>query len=86
MKKALPQPIAEFNALFDLDLARHSSIEAQCAAIADDIAYNAHDLDDGLRAGLFDLDALRRGCRSSGELLGAVRERYPALDAVRTDA
>ncbi|HSO46785.1 MAG TPA: deoxyguanosinetriphosphate triphosphohydrolase, partial [Rhizobiaceae bacterium] len=83
LKKPLPKPIAEFNALFDLDLSRHSSIEAQCAAIADDIAYNAHDLDDGLRAGLFDLGALE-GLPLVGDLLGLVRERYPALDTVRT--
>lgn len=54
----LPKVIGEFNARFDLDLDKYSGIEAQCAAIADDIAYNAHDLDDGLRAGLFELDAL----------------------------
>ncbi len=40
-----------------LDL--YASLEAQAAAIADDIAYNAHDIDDGLRAGLFDLEAIR---------------------------
>ena len=39
---------------------RQATLEAQVAAIADDIAYNAHDIDDGLRAGLFDLDELRR--------------------------
>jgi dGTPase len=83
LKGALPKPISEFNALFDLDLASHSSVEAQCAAIADDIAYNAHDLDDGLRAALFDLDALR-DLPLVGELLGGVRKRYPHLDPVRT--
>jgi dGTPase len=83
LKKPLPKPIAEFNALFDLDLSRHSSIEAQCAAIADDIAYNAHDLDDGLRAELFSLDALA-GLPLVGEILGLVRERYPHLDGART--
>ncbi len=70
LKRPLPKPIAEFNSLFDLDLSRHSSIEAQCAAIADDIAYNAHDLDDGLRAGLFDLDALE-GLPLVGDLAAA---------------
>jgi len=79
----VPLPILEFNAQFDLDLARHSGMEAQCAAIADDIAYNAHDLDDALRAGLFDLDALDQ-LPLVGDLLREVRERYPALDAART--
>ncbi|MCG6857766.1 MAG: deoxyguanosinetriphosphate triphosphohydrolase [Salaquimonas sp.] len=83
LKGPVPLPILEFNAQFDLDLARHSGIEAQCAAIADDIAYNAHDLDDALRAGLFDLDALGE-LPLVGDLLRTVRELYPGLDAVRT--
>lgn len=83
LKKPVPAPILEYNALNDLDLSRHSSVEAQCAAIADDIAYNAHDLDDGLRAGLFDLDAIA-DLPLAGDLLAEVRRRYPGLDAART--
>ena len=49
----------------DLELWTYASPEAQAAAIADDIAYDAHDIDDGLRAGLFGLDDLARECRSS---------------------
>ena len=52
---APPAYIAEFDAIFPLDLRRHASAEAQVAALADDIAYNAHDMDDGLRARLFTL-------------------------------
>jgi len=48
-----PDYVAAFDQEFPLDLARHPSAEAQAAACADDIAYNSHDLDDGLRAGLF---------------------------------
>jgi dGTPase len=48
-----PPTIAAFNTLCDLDLGRQTSAEAQTAAFSDDIAYNTHDLDDGLRAGLF---------------------------------
>ena len=44
---------------FDLELHTHASAEAQVAALSDDIAYNTHDVDDGLRAGLLDFDALR---------------------------
>jgi dGTPase len=51
-----PDYIAAFDAEFPLDLRRQPSAEAQVAAFADDIAYNTHDLDDGLRAGLFDFD------------------------------
>ena len=74
----LPGPIADYNALCDLDLARHSSLEAQCAAIADDIAYNAHDLDDGLRAGLFKLEDIAE-VPLAGEHLSEIRDRYPGL-------
>jgi dGTPase len=52
---APPAYVAQFNEEFPLDLNRHASAEAQVAAFADDIAYNAHDLDDGLRAKLFTL-------------------------------
>ncbi|WP_426957248.1 deoxyguanosinetriphosphate triphosphohydrolase [Muricoccus radiodurans] len=51
-----PPYIAEYSAKHDLELDCHASAEAQAAAIADDIAYNNHDLDDGLRAGIFTLE------------------------------
>ncbi len=48
--------IAEYDAQHPLELATHASAEAQVAALSDDIAYNNHDLDDGVRAGLFSLE------------------------------
>lgn len=54
----IPAAILKFDAAFDLELDRYASAEAQVAAIADDIAYNNHDIDDGLRAGLISLDEL----------------------------
>ena len=51
--KAIPGPIASFNARWDLELETWPGLEAQIAALADDIAYVNHDIDDGLRAGLF---------------------------------
>ena len=51
-----PDYIAAFDAEYPLDLRRFASAEAQVAALADDIAYHTHDLDDGLRAGLFEFD------------------------------
>ncbi len=79
----VPQAIRDYSELQDLELSRFASVEAQCAAIADDIAYNAHDIDDGLRAGLLTLDMLR-GVDLPGRILRAVGERYPGLDPVRT--
>jgi dGTPase len=66
----------ELDALFPLDLSSHASLEAQLAAIADDIAYDNHDIDDGLRAGLLSLEQLLevpfvRACWDR------VRARYP---------
>ncbi len=79
----VPQPILDFNARYDLELSRFASLEAQCAAIADDIAYNAHDIDDGLRAGLLTLESLDE-VPLAKRLLDIVRTRYPNLDPVRT--
>ena len=56
--RAPPPAIAAYDQLHPLELGTQPSAEAQAAAIADDIAYNNHDLDDGLRAGLFTLDEM----------------------------
>src|SRR6201988_2588352 len=55
-ERGLPQAIRLYGASQDLELWSFASAEAQIAAIADDIAYDAHDIDDGLRANLFTLD------------------------------
>jgi dGTPase len=77
-----PWALAEADADFPLDLATWPSLEAQVAAIADDIAYDNHDIDDGLRAGLFTLDEVREVpiVRSCWE---GVRARYPDLPESR---
>jgi len=79
----VPPAILNYSQLHDLELNRFASVEAQCAAIADDIAYNAHDIDDGLRAGLLTLDMLR-DVTLPGRILRTVGELYPHLDPVRT--
>jgi dGTPase len=80
---SVPPTIRAYNELHDLELDRFAGIEAQCAAIADDIAYNTHDIDDGLRAGLLSLDMLEEVVLP-GSILRDVRQRYPELDPVRT--
>ncbi len=50
--------LTDLNAAYDLELGTHASLEAQVAALSDDIAYDNHDIDDGLRAGFLDLDEL----------------------------
>jgi dGTPase len=76
--KPLPAPIAEFDALWPLDLGRFPSAEAQAAALADDIAYNGHDLDDGLRAGLFSLDQAQ-AIPFVADVLAEIRAAHPQL-------
>jgi dGTPase len=74
-----PAPyIAEYDALHPLDLNTHASAEAQVAALADDIAYNNHDLDDGLRARLFSLEEVG-ALPLIGEALAEARQANPAM-------
>ena len=79
----LPVGIAEFNRVYDLELWSFASLEAQVAAVADDIAYDAHDIDDGLRSGLLSLEMLEQADMPA-RLLGDLRKLYPGLDASRT--
>ncbi|HEX6071744.1 MAG TPA: deoxyguanosinetriphosphate triphosphohydrolase [Sphingomicrobium sp.] len=70
--------MAEANAEWDLELSTWPSVEAQVAAISDDIAYDNHDIDDGLRAGLLDLDALLQ-LSIVRRLWDAIGERHPGI-------
>ncbi|MBW6420171.1 deoxyguanosinetriphosphate triphosphohydrolase [Rhizobium sp. XQZ8] len=78
IKGPVPQPIRDYCQLHDLELASFASLEAQVAAIADDIAYNTHDIDDGLRSGLLTFDMLEDVPFLSG-LMAEVRTKYPHL-------
>jgi len=82
LSQPVPEYVEDFNQLCDLELGTYAGIEAQCAAVADDIAYNAHDLDDGLRAGLFSLDELEY-VPIAGEALNAVMKKYSNLEPHR---
>ncbi len=74
-----PAPyIAEYDRRHSLDLNTHASAEAQVAALADDIAYNNHDLDDGLRARLFTLEEAA-ALPLFGEALEQARAHHPGL-------
>jgi dGTPase len=77
--------LADYNALHDLDLGWWPGLEAQVAAIADDIAYDNHDLDDGLRAGLFSLDDAL-AVPIVAESHATVTRRFPSASADRLAA
>jgi dGTPase len=81
-KADLPAEISSYCRRQDLELWSHASAEAQAAAIADDIAYNAHDIDDGVRAGLFVLDDLA-DVPFVGDLLREVDRTHVGLDPFR---
>ncbi len=79
---ALPTTIADYVKKHDLELHTHAGLEAQIAALADDIAYNNHDIDDGLRAGLFTIEALKK-VPLAGPVLSEVEGKYPGLELSR---
>ncbi|HWV54856.1 MAG TPA: deoxyguanosinetriphosphate triphosphohydrolase, partial [Pseudorhodoplanes sp.] len=69
-------------ATYDLQLWSYASAEAQIAAISDDIAYDAHDIDDGLRAGLFTIGDLH-DVPFVGGIVREIDRRYPGLEPAR---
>ncbi len=84
-ERGLPVGISQFVAAYDLELWSFASLEAQIAAIADDIAYDAHDIDDGLRAGLFQIDDLK-AIPLMASIIAEIDTQYPALDEGRRGA
>ena len=80
--RPVPQPILSHCAKQDLALDTYASVEAQLAALADDIAYNNHDIDDGYRAGMFTFAELAE-VPLAGRALSEVQSAYPGLDGTR---
>jgi dGTPase len=84
-ERGIPDGISDYVRTFDLELWSFASLEAQAAAIADDIAYDAHDIDDGLRAGLFAVDDLKE-MAIAADMIAETDRRYPRLDDVTRGA
>jgi len=80
--RPLPPSIDEYNRRHDLALDRFPGAEAQAAALADDIAYSNHDLDDGLRAGLFALADLA-DVPLAGATFAELAQKYPGIEETR---
>jgi dGTPase len=78
----VPPAILDYCRLQDLELWTYPSAEAQVAALSDDIAYDAHDIDDGLRAELFALDELAK-LPLLGDLLREIDKGHPRLEPPR---
>ncbi len=78
----LPHALSGYNKLHDLELHTHASAEAQVAALSDDVAYNNHDLHDGLRAGLFSEEEIAE-LPLIGDAYARVDHLYPDTDRYR---
>ncbi len=79
-KGRLPFTIAQISQVCDLRLQEYASLEAQIVDFADDIAYNNHDVEDGLRVGLFTLDQLENEVDLYKVALPRIRGQYPGID------
>ena len=80
--KKLPTTIANFKSVWDLEIDSWPSLEAQVAALSDDIAYNNHDIDDGIRSGLLKFESLRE-LPVVGAIIDELKNKYPDLDQKR---
>jgi dGTPase len=78
----IPESITDYCAKHDLELATYASLEAQVASLADDIAYNNHDIDDGYRAGCFSFEELAESPLAA-RTLATVRKTYPGVEGSR---
>lgn len=81
-EKGVPRALKAYNDIQDLELATWPSVEAQVAAIADDIAYNNHDIDDGFRAGSYTLEDLGEVAVTGG-IIDEVRGLHRDLESAR---
>lgn len=82
LKAPVAEPIARFDARWPLELATWPGLEAQIAAMSDDIAYLSHDIDDGIRARLFTIEDLA-AAPLAGPMAKTITTRYGALETGR---
>jgi len=81
-ERGVPAPILAYSKIQDLELWSQPGVEAQIAALSDDIAYDAHDIDDGLRAGLFTLDDIA-AVGIVGDIIAEIDGQHPRLEPPR---
>ena len=81
-ERGVPAAILAYNKIQDLELWSQPYAEAQIAALSDDIAYDAHDIDDGLRADLFTLEDIA-AVPIIGDIVAEIDAQYPVLEPAR---
>src|SRR5262249_56361413 len=81
-RQGAPAPIIAYSKIQDLELWTYARSEAQVAALSDDIAYDAHDIDDGLRADLFTLDDISE-VPLIGNILRGIDAKHPNIEPAR---
>jgi dGTPase len=81
-RHGVPAAILAYSKIQNLELWNYASAEAQAAALSDDIAYDAHDIDDGLRADLFTLEDIS-AVPLVGSILADIDREFPSLEAAR---
>jgi dGTPase len=81
-ERGVPAAILAYTKIQDLELWSQPSAEAQVAALSDDIAYDAHDIDDGLRADLFTLGDIA-AVEIVGDIVHEIDAAFPALEPAR---
>jgi dGTPase len=81
-KRGIAQAILDYNIRHDLELSLYASAEAQAGAIADDIAYDAHDIDDGLRARMFAIEDVA-AVSLIGDIVAELDKRAPGIEPAR---
>lgn len=72
----VPKTILEYNKVNNLEIDQYSSIEAQVASLSDDISYNCHDLEDGIRANMFAINDLQE-IKILGPIVRNILQKYP---------
>jgi dGTPase len=81
-RQGTPAPIIAYSRIQDLELWTYASAEAQAATLSDDIAYDAHDIDDGLRADLFTLEDISE-VPLVGNILNEIDAKHPRIEPAR---
>jgi len=81
-RQGAPEPIVAYSKIQALELWTYASAEAQVAALSDDIAYDAHDIDDGLRADLFTLEGISE-VPLVGNILREIDAKHPNIEPAR---